>query len=510
MRFNLRAWLFAAVAVLGCVGTVSAQEGLEDEVDALKLRLAALEEQNAQLRDNVIARLPSVEETKKPSEDGHVVGSDLSMSAKWNNGLELQSKNKDFRVHVGGRTQIDFGWFSTDPNVNNNINTPYADGVDLRRARLRIDGTMYETIDWAVEYDFVNCVRIRNQPGIGFLDEAATAPTDVWWLFKELPVLDNVKVGNQKEPIGFEHMVSSRFLPFMERSYNQDTFYGGAFNGFVPGISTYSTYGEDDDGTYHLGIFKPMDRVFVSNTGDGDYSVVGRLTNLLWYSDEGRGLLHVGISGKQATGVSQNGVPGRFLAFRTRDAVRTGLSQQWPIPAAIALAGDDLQQLNAELVSVLGPVTLQAEYLVSGYQDARRVFADAPLGTAFYHGGYVQMLYYLTGEHDHYSKKTGFFERVKPHENFFRVRDCDGNPISGSGAWQVGLRYNYLDLNDTVGGTALNGGILHNYTAGLNWFLNPNMKVQFNYMATQRDAPLPGNLGDGWIHGWGIRVAHDF
>lgn len=518
MKWQSLAWLSVVLACV-CTSAVSAQQNLEQEVDTLKLRLAALEEQNAALRDNVLARLPAVEDTQAPSSGGDggvAVGSDLGMTAKWNNGLELQSKNKDFRVHVGGRTQFDVGWFSTDPNVNapGNINVPYADGIDLRRARLRIDGTMYENIEWAVEYDFVNCLRIRGQGGtVGFVDDAVTAPTDVWWLFKDLPVLDNVKIGNQKEPIGFEHIVSSRFLPFMERSYNQDTFYGGTFNGFLPGITTYSTYGEDDAGTYSVGVFKPMNTVFVTNTGNGDYSVVGRLTNLLWYSDEGRGLLHVGISGKQGTGVKQNGVPGRTMTFRTRDAVRTGLSQQWPQPAAISLFGDDVQQVNAELVSVIGPWTFQAEYLVSGFQDARRNHADAPLGTAVYHGGYVQVLYYLTGEHDHYSKKTGAFERVKPHENFFRVRDRDGNVISGSGAWQVGFRFNYLDLNDTVGGTVLDGGMLHNYTVGLNWFLNPNMKVQFNYMATDRNAAVlgkPDEAGDGWIHGWGIRVAHDF
>ena len=76
----------------------------------------------------------------------------------------------------------------------------------------------------------------------------------------------------------------------------------------------------------------------------------------------------------------------------------------------------------------------------------------------------------------------------------------------GPGAWQIGGRYNYLDLNDN----GLDGGILHNFTGGLNWFFNPNMKLQFDYMATHRDAPLAGNLGDGWIHGFGMRLASDF
>ncbi|MBM4001871.1 MAG: hypothetical protein FJ295_01085 [Planctomycetes bacterium] len=535
----------ALLITLTTAGRAPAQHpSHKEEPWQIRQRIESLERQNAELRSGVISRLPATEgdldrqeftamldepsdpriqaaiekyfkdqEARKQAEEelrkqeGYAVGSELSMSAQWNNGLELSSKNRDFRVHVGGRTQLDVGWFSVDRSVNSNINTPYGDGADFRRARLRVDGTMYELIDWAAEYDFVNSVRVRNQPGSptnpGFFDEAVTAPTDLWWTFKELPIVGNLRIGNQKEAIGFEHLVSSRFLPFMERSYNQDTFYGGAFNGFAPGISVFNTYGPDELGVWQLGLYKPCNSVFAFNTGDGDYSVVGRVTRLLWYVNEGEGLLHVGVSGKQATGVSQAGVDGRILPFRTRDAIRTGLSVNWSIPASITLFGDDLQQVNSEIAAVYGPWTLQAEYLVSGYQDARTTFAGAPVGTAVYHGGYVQILKFLTADHDHYNKKTGVFERVKPTENFFLVRDDANCRCFGTGAWQVGARYDYLDLNDL----GLNGGILHNATLGLNWFLNPNMRMQFNYIATYRDAPA---AGDGWIQGWGMRFAHDF
>jgi phosphate-selective porin OprO/OprP len=78
-----------------------------------------------------------------------------------------------------------------------------------------------------------------------------------------------VRIGNQKEPIGFEHLVSSRFLPFMERSYNQDAFYGGLFNGFLPGVSAFNNYGDDQIGLWHIGIYKPTDNTFASSTGTG-------------------------------------------------------------------------------------------------------------------------------------------------------------------------------------------------------------------------------------------------
>ena len=46
-------------------------------------------------------------------------------------------------------------------------------------------------------------------------------------------------------------------------------------------------------------------------------------------------------------------------------------------------------------------------------------------------------------------------------------------------------RFSYLDLNDK----AIQGGTVYDWTAGLNWFWNPNMKVQFNYILEHRDQP---------------------
>ncbi len=462
---------------------------------------------------------------------GYEVGSDLAMSATWKDGLELSTKNKDFKVHVGGRFQFDTGWYSIDPAVNDNLNgaaggnlnSPrYADGVDFRRARFRIDGTMYELIDWATEIDFVNSFRANNtlapDPNSNRgIDNTTVALTDFWWQLRSVPFFGNVRIGQQKEPIGFEHIVSSRFLPFLERSFNQDTFYGGTFNGFSPGISAWRNFGEDDRGLIQYGLFKPIDNNFGYNTGDGDYALVGRLSKAIWYVDEGRGLLHVGLSGRQATAVSQN-QSDRRIDYRTRDAFRTGLSQDWAVPAGIRLFGDDTQSVNAELASVYGPWTFQSEYLVNTLQDARINTGDSRGNTVVYHGGYVQLLYFLTGESDQYSKERGAFDRVRPRENFFVTRAGKGYTIAGMGAWQVGARYNYLDLNDTgFNNGALqtfNGGILHNMTFGLNWFWNPNMKAQFNYIATYRDATEINTVawqdGSGWIHGFGTRIACDF
>ena len=77
-------------------------------------------------------------------------------------------------------------------------------------------------------------------------------------------------------------------------------------------------------------------------------------------------------------------------------------------------------------------------------------------------------------------------------------------------------RYSYLDLNDK----GINGGIINEGTIGLNWFLNANSKIQFNYDLAYRDAtrynangsvPTGGlTARDGLIQGFGTRLAFDF
>lgn len=535
-------WSLVLVALAraeGYDGSLAASDPLEE----LRLRIQSLEQEHAALRarlgmpqrpvDPVIdASGATVVGTVRDSEpatwegqtlvsalgpqspsppggaetQGAVVGEDLTFQATWRNGLELSTRDKAFRVHVGGRWQFDTAWLSAADAVQRNLpgGVTYHDGVDFRRARLRVDGTMYEVIEFAFEYDFVNSLRVRNSSGSGILDEAVPAVTDLWAQISHTP-LGNIRIGSQKEAIGMEHIVSSRFLPFLERSFNQDTFYGGSFNGFTPGIALFNNMW-DDRGSWNIGVYKPTNNVFGSSISDGDYAITGRVTWLPVYEDSGRQLIHLGLSGRQATTYDDR------IRFRTRDALRSGLSVQWPVPADITVLGSTMQWLNGELALVQGPWTVQAEWLVSWTANAREIGAGGiaigpRVDGLLYHGGYIQVLYFLTGESDNFSLERMAFDRVKPLENFFWVPG-DGGSFLGTGAWQVGARYNLLDLDDH----GIHGGVLHNLTVGLNWFWNPNTKWQFNYIATYRDVSRTTQFADGsgWIHGWGMRLAQDF
>ena len=90
-------------------------------------------------------------------------------------------------------------------------------------------------------------------------------------------------------------------------------------------------------------------------------------------------------------------------------------------------------------------------------------------------GAYTQVGFFLTGEHRPYDRKTGTIDRIIPKHNF-GPWDCQTH--HGWGAWEVAGRWSYIDLNSKN----IRGGVVNDLTAGLNWYLNPYWKVQFNYI----------------------------
>lgn len=526
----------------------------------LEIRLRELEQQFEEQRFQYELLQQQLQEAQQPPPTAanapsgpparYRVGSVLNMSPVWNNGLEFRTPNRDFYFHVGGRTQFDTVGLNGTPSglVNTSPNTArYQDAADFRRVRLRAEGSMYETMDWVAEINFVNTASIQDPnlaapqiaPG-GIGNQGSNVQvlqnrtfniinaTDLWWNFQRVPFVGHVQVGNMKDPIGLEHLESSRYLDFMERNYSYDAFVAESPNGFAPGVMAWN-WSENRRMTYALGVFKNVTNGNMFNIGDGQAEWTGRITYLPWYDEpaNGRNFMHWGI------GVSQRGIDNGLIRYRARGDLRNGPDALLTAWADTAYLGGQYQMVvNPEFMYQRGPLFVQAEYTGNWTTDAvafpvgtgsngappngdpHSVPGAKNLGSVYFWGGYCQVMYFLTGEHRIYDYQKALVGRVIPFENAFWVRGRNGR-IFGTGAWQVGYRLNYLDLNQK----GVSGGTLLGHTFGLNWFFNPNSKLQFNFDVMERNAASntanlainsPGTGTQGFIYGFGTRFAADY
>src|SRR5207249_1025715 len=116
-----------------------------------------------------------------------------------------------------------------------------------RRARIRIDGTLYQHIDWVAEYDFANSV--DNDTSSGTQQVGSPSFTNVWMGFNDLPLIGTLRVGWMDEPIGFETTTSNRWLSFMERTPGSGSFFERS-----PGVMIRNT-DEDERMSWAAGFF---------------------------------------------------------------------------------------------------------------------------------------------------------------------------------------------------------------------------------------------------------------
>jgi phosphate-selective porin OprO/OprP len=511
----------------------------EDRLRELELRLEEQRAISEGMRLDFERRLAAP--PPAPERPPYVVGTILGMVPIWNNGLEFRSLNKDYYFHIGGRTQLDFVDLSSPnpsdalTNTQQRPNDGLQQAVDMRRARLRAEGTMYEFAEWCVEYNFVNNAVVQapnttapqlpngNYPNNGTSIRTLEAqvvnvpsPTDLWWNFRKLPILGNVTIGNQKEPFSLERLQSSRYLDFMERNYGQDAFISPNANGFAPGIQTWNNT-PDNRTAYALGVFKYVTNAYVFDVGTGEWEVAGRVTRALIYdeSSEGRYLLHVGI------GAAQRGCNDQQIRYFSRGMLWNGPGSIIPLYADTNFMNAHYQDIVVpEMMFQWGSLFVQSEFqanwtrgasTVSGTYTNPTLPVGTNMGTLFFYSYYVQVGYFLTGESKAYDYQKGLVGRIIPYENAFATHTSKGN-IFGTGAWQVLGRFQQLDLNSKE----MTGGRLTDFTFGLNWFLNPNMKIQFNYDLMFRYAGAAPNGGpaaagtEGVVNGLGMRYAADF
>jgi len=375
-------------------------------------------------------------------------------------------------LNWGVQIQADGVWAGQDAALREAVGV-IPDGAAFRRARFNAAG---EYGPWIYKF------------GMDFALSGHPSFIDVFLGLTDVPYLGTVRVGHFFEPFGLEHYSQNRFLTMLERSLPSDVL-GPPRNLGVMANDSFA----NERATWALGLFRTDSDVFGGDSGnDFQSAVTGRVTGLAWYDDstQGRDLLHVGGS------YSARGTRDDRVRFRSRPEIRIG-SVEPNIPY-LADTGDIpahfYQLLNAELLWVRGPFSVQAEYQLMPVSTADR-------GAVYFQAWYAMASVFLTGEHRAYRKATGVLERIIPRRDFVKKDAC--GLTWGPGAWELAFRVSHLDLDDR----GIAGGRLTDLTFGVNWYMNPYVRMTANYV---RAFQSPARGADGTADIFGIRMGYEF
>ena len=349
-------------------------------------------------------------------------------------GLRVVSSDHSLEARLGARFDVDAAFFDEDE-------TDLDHDVEIRRLRPELSLRVADA--WRFKIDAE--LRPRSDPRVRNLYVG-------YWGFER----SEIRLGNQLSRLGLEGRTGSSDFPFMERSLAN-----AISPGTLTGLSARHWGRVTRPGpAYHasLGLFmEPLGRREDDKQDAEGLSVVGRLSFAPWEHENST--LHFGLSG-QYRDVSGGGEyrirsrPGSFTASRLVD---TGTLED----VTRALTG------GVELAWAWGPLTLQGEYLRTELSRSRSPDPS-------FDGAYVFAALLLTGEHRKYRARAGGFGRVKPKRSW--------------GALEAALRWSTLDLQDS----GVRGGDQDDVTLGLNWYVNRNMRVMFNFISVDANRRRDG------------------
>jgi len=182
-----------------------------------------------------------------------------------------------------------------------------------------------------------------------------------------------------------------------------------------------------------------------------DNQFVARVAWLPPLSDNNRNLLHIGFNGRSgAVDEDELQIRSRPEAFPAPYFVDTG-----KFPATFT------RMAGVEVYYRPGSWLFGTEYW---FQDVKSPERGNPL----FHGGDIVATWLITGETRAYNTVGGYFKAVSPAKTVFE---------GGPGAWEVVLRFSYIDLDS---GT-LAGGKFWRVTPMVNWHLSDQVRLEFTY-----------------------------
>jgi phosphate-selective porin OprO/OprP len=386
------------------------------------------------------------------------------LKVEWAPGPTFSSKDGSWSVHVLGRLLVDGGALGDDDDVYKDDNA-----VELRSARLGIEGDFYQGWNYKLEADFADSTVEVQDAYIEYSGEFVEP--------------GYVRVGQYKTPDSLEFLTSRRFITFMERAAIIDAFELERQIGLGGGVGG-ENWGVD------AGLFGQNASDVQDNEG---YAIAGRGHYAFLYGPEDSGnAVHLGASARYRN--FDNDTFDSEVQYRQRPFFHFTGTRSVDTGTVEDAEGD--VWVGPEFAWVNGPFSLQSEFANTflqrkhGEDDANNLW-----------GGYLGASYFLTGEHRSYDPERGVFDRVEVERSL-----QDGGP----GAWELAARADYINLNNE----GVKGGEQISYIAGVNWYVNNYIRFMLDGAVTQvfdagdTDAAVDGS--SNLIYGGGIRAQVDW
>jgi phosphate-selective porin OprO/OprP len=365
-----------------------------------------------------------------------------------------------------GRIDTDFLW-SDQSAKNADTFGELGDTVGLRRARIGAEGHLSPESRYVGEID---------------LATGSIVVRDLYFGRGNVAEGGEFRYGHMREPFSLEGATSANSFAFMERS---------PINVLDParnwGIA-YTRSSRDEMLLFSGGVFAAgtdsSDLQF-GQTSTTDFTFKG--TGLAYYENEGRQLMHWGV-------VLSERLPNQgFVAINEQP--QTPLldlsdSSTSPFIPKLKIPASFQQLANVQWACVHNSFWAQAEWYGT-------VIDQIGGGPVFFHGSYLDLGYFLTGEHRSYQKSTGSFGLVSVRRPLISQFSSKSHEEQlGYGAIETVFRASYLDLvdGDTPGGAPGQtvGVQMPLATIGVNWYLADRLRLMFNYSYAVPDEATTG------------------
>ena len=304
---------------------------------------------------------------------------------------------------LSGRLQLDSGW-AVNENAASGV---FNDRADIRRLRLQAKGKIAP--DWH------------------YLLQAEAKPERPELLDARLEYRGETiraRAGHMHEYNGLEALTSNRSLMMMERAEVVTSFRPRRSLGL--GVEPHGEWWR-----LQLGLFG--DDINAAAPDNGGIAAEAR--GYVLPIDAEQRVLYFGATARTRQGISDQRV--RFNARGASAFPDTRLLDTGWIANT-----EHYETYSADFFAQAAPFSVMGEYHLN------QLSREGGLPDINQQGGYVTASWFLTGEHRHFSSTRGRLTHPVP------LSPLSLNDFSGTGAWELTSRWQFLDLDDAVPETA--------------------------------------------------------